>query len=328
MEKNAVELVQNQKSVGFFSQLFLVPKPNNKWRPILDLSKKKSFPQGGKIQNGGTGNYQDFPPTKRVGDLNRFQGHLLPHINTRTVQEISEISCRGSDIPVQSSALWSVHSTHGVYCSSEGSKTDGHTQGYKNPPVPRRLVGESQVPPNLSPAYQKSSENVSRPRLASECRKMRAGTQASLRLCRLPVWSQVQSGPTRTGPVAEPSRKDTVTASTSGLSGPAVHIPDRFANSYRKASSPRSTTLRPIQWHLKNNWRVPESLVKVSPIPRSLNPHLQWWLEEGNVLQGQPLHPVKHVVQIFSDASKEGWGAHLKNALQEGPGLCQKASCI
>ena len=34
--------------------------------------------------------------------------------------------------------------------------------------------------------------------------------------------------------------------------------------------------MRPIQWHLKNNWWVPESLEKVIPIPRSLHPHLQW----------------------------------------------------
>ena len=30
MSKNAVELVQNKKSRGFFNRLFLVPKPNNK----------------------------------------------------------------------------------------------------------------------------------------------------------------------------------------------------------------------------------------------------------------------------------------------------------
>ena len=33
--------------------------------------------------------------------------------------------------------------------------------------------------------------------------------------------------------------------------------------------------MRPIQWHLKNNWRIPESLEKVIPIPSSLHPHLQ-----------------------------------------------------
>ena len=40
--------------------------------------------------------------------------------------------------------------------------------------------------------------------------------------------------------------------------------------------------IRPIQWHLKNNWRVPESLDKVIPVLRSLHPHLRWWLEESN----------------------------------------------
>ena len=76
--------------------------------------------------------------------------------------------------------------------------------------------------------------------------------------------------------------------------------------------------MRPIQWHLKNNWRVPESLEKVIPIPRTLHPHLQWWLEESNVLQGQPLHPIQHALQIFTDASKEGWGAHLDEHTARG----------
>ena len=34
--------------------------------------------------------------------------------------------------------------------------------------------------------------------------------------------------------------------------------------------------MRPIQWHLENNWRVLESLEKVIPVPRSLHPHLRW----------------------------------------------------
>ena len=76
--------------------------------------------------------------------------------------------------------------------------------------------------------------------------------------------------------------------------------------------------MRPIQWHLKNNWRIPESLEKIIPLPRSLHPHLQWWLEENNVLQGQPLHPIRHALQIFTDASKEGWGAHLKKFTARG----------
>ena len=36
--------------------------------------------------------------------------------------------------------------------------------------------------------------------------------------------------------------------------------------------------MRPIQWHLKNNWRVPETMEKIIPIPKSLHPRLKWWL--------------------------------------------------
>ena len=63
---------------------------------------------------------------------------------------------------------------------------------------------------------------------------------------------------------------------------------------------------------------MPEALEKVIPVPRSLHPHLEWWLDERNVLQGQPLHPLKHALQIFTDASKEGWGAHLGEHTERG----------
>ena len=74
--------------------------------------------------------------------------------------------------------------------------------------------------------------------------------------------------------------------------------------------------MRPIQWHLK--WHVPEILEKVIPVPQSLHPHLDWWLDETNVLRGQPLHPLQHAVQLFTDASNEGWGAHLGDFTARG----------
>ena len=43
ISKNAVEPVRNPNSLGFFNRLFLVPKPNDKWRPILDLSNLNPF---------------------------------------------------------------------------------------------------------------------------------------------------------------------------------------------------------------------------------------------------------------------------------------------
>ena len=194
---------------GLFQPAIFSPKTQQQMETYTRVEQIKSFPQDGKIQNGDTGNHQDVPPTRGVGHLNRLQGRLLPYTNTGTVQEISEISCPGSDIPIQSTAFRSVNSTLGDHCSSKGGKTNGHTQGYKNPPVPRRLGGEGQIPPGLSPAQPRPSKNMPRIRLAGEFRKIGTGTKANLRFSRLPVRSQVRSSPTNTGPLAEPSGQNT-----------------------------------------------------------------------------------------------------------------------
>ena len=151
--------------------------------------------------------------------------------------------------------------------------------------------------------------------LAGEFGQVRAGSKADLRFCRLPVRPQVRSGQTDSRQVAEPSGQNIRNNVTATLSGSTVHVPDRFANSPRKASSPRPAT---HEAHTVASQAALESLEKVIPIPRSLYPHLQWWLQEDNVLTGQPLHPIKHALQIFTDASKEGWGAHLNEFTARG----------
>ena len=41
--KNAIERVENVKSLGFYSRLFLVPKPHQRWRPVIDHSRLNAF---------------------------------------------------------------------------------------------------------------------------------------------------------------------------------------------------------------------------------------------------------------------------------------------
>ena len=108
---------------GVFQPTIFGPKAQQQVETYIRSEQIESFPQGREIQNGDTGNHQDVLPTRGVGYLNRFQGRLLPYAYTGTVQEISEISCSGSDIPIQSTAFRSVHSTLGVYCSSKGGET-------------------------------------------------------------------------------------------------------------------------------------------------------------------------------------------------------------
>ena len=163
---------------GFLQPVISSPKTQPQVETHFRPEQVKPFPQGRKIQNGDTGNHQDIPPTRGVGHLNRLQRCLLPYTNTGTVQEISEIPCRGPDIPIQGSTLWPVHGTPGVHCGSKGGEADGHAPGYKDPPIPRRLVGEGQIPPGLSPTYSGSCRIMPKTWLAGEFGKVGTGAQA------------------------------------------------------------------------------------------------------------------------------------------------------
>ena len=195
IDKNAVELVQNHTSLGFFNRLFLVPKPNNKWRPILDLSHLNLFLKTEKLK-------METPETIRtslqqgewVTSIDFKDAYRWQNLQEKILEILDQLTC-----PVR------------------------HFMS---------LIG------------------------------LLTATEKQVHLGRL--------------------------------------------------------HMRPIQWHLKNNWRVPESLEKVIPIPKALHSHLQWWLQEDNVLSGQALHPIKHALQLFTDASKEGWGAHLNDNTARG----------
>ena len=151
-----------------------------------------------------------------------------------------------------------------------GVETHGHTQGYNNPPVLRRLVGESHIPPGLSPAYTRSSENM--PKI------------------RLPVRPHGRSGLTYTGPLAEPSGQILEI-----LSLPVCPVQqfmsDRFTNSHRKAISPRPTSQETHTVASQKQLEGTRVTRKGDSNTKVLHPHLQGWLQEDNVLTGQPLHP-------------------------------------
>ena len=131
------------KSISRVLQLtFLGPKAKQQMETYtsLDLSNLNQFLKLEKFK-------METPETVRTSIQ---QGEWVSSVDckgayfhTGTVQEIYKISYPGQNISVQSTAIRPVHSPHGVYSSSKGGKTDGHTQGFKHPPIPRRLVGES-----------------------------------------------------------------------------------------------------------------------------------------------------------------------------------------
>ena len=144
-----------------------------------------------------------------------------------------------SVLPVQSSSIWSVHSTHGVHSSGERGQTACFIKGYSDRPVPRPLVGQTQMPPNLSLAYTDTYSSLPGIRVAGQQGEIRTGSQTGIRLRRLPVWLERGKGQIHPRALADLNKKDLSFIDRSGLPGLAAHVPHRVTHSNREA--PRSS---------------------------------------------------------------------------------------
>ena len=74
--------------------------------------------------------------------------------------------------------------------------------------------------------------------------------------------------------------------------------------------------MMPFQFHLKEHWRYPQSLDSLLPWTETISAHLDWCQNPTNVMRGADLHPKDHSIQLLTNPSNEGWGAHLGQVLQ------------
>ena len=304
INKDAVEPVEIQNSLGFYNRLFLVPKPNNWWRPVLDLSTLNTFlnTESFKIETPETirtslqagewvtsidfkDTYFHIPIHSQSRKYMRFQlpgrsyqFKALPFGLSTAPMEFTVVAKE-----VKLMALQRGIRIHQTLCQELGWLVNKE----KSELAPKQVF-------NFVGYQFDLKEGKVRP--TTECWQTLTDKIRSILL----------------DPVC-PVRQFMSLIGLLTATEKQVHL--------------GRLHMRPIQWHLKNNWRVQESPENVIPVPKSLHPHLRWWLEESNVLLGQPLHPLKHALQIFTDASKEGWGAHLDKHTARGIGPFQKASC-
>ena len=194
------------------------------------------------VQDGDPRDNKNLPTVRGVGHIHRFQRRILPHTNSQSVQEVHAFSPPGSVLPVQSPSLWPVHSPHGVHSGHQRGQTHGTSKGYKDPPVPRRLAGESLYPRHLSPAYSNPNHTVPGTRVAGEQGKIRTGPTTGLQLRRLPVRPESGQGQTNRGTLADLDRQDQINTVGSGMPGPEIYVPHRATHSNRKTSPLRATT--------------------------------------------------------------------------------------
>ena len=119
------------------------PKTKSKMATNLGPQYIKQIFECKNIQNGNPRDNSDFLATRGMGDIAGFQGRLFPQSNSHRVPEISQVPFPKPILPVPGPTLWPINSSDGVHLCGQRGQVDGSVQGYKDPPVPRRLVDSS-----------------------------------------------------------------------------------------------------------------------------------------------------------------------------------------
>ena len=316
--KQAVEKVVVRASLAFYNRLFIVPKPNNKWRPILDLSKLNLFLHSEtfkmetpetirlSLQKGEWVTSLDFSDAYFYIPINpRSRKYLRFHLHGQTFQ-FRALPFGLATAPLE---FTKVVKEVKLMAQSRGIRIHQYLDDWLlRAPFREACVNQTRT---LMALCQQLGwlVNLQKSELVPQQEFNFVGYHFDL--AKGLVKPTQERWQTLTQKIKMLMNRDHCSVRE------FMSLIGLLTATEKQVVSGR-LHMRPIQWHLKNHWHVPEVLEKEIPLPRSLYPHLQWWLDEDNVLSGQPLHPLQHALQLFTDASNEGWGAHLGDHTAKG----------
>ena len=316
--KLVVEPVLVQSSLAFYNWLFLVPKPENKWRPILDLSRLNKFLKTGTFK-------METPETIRTSlqkgewvtslDFSDAYFHIPIHPRSRKYMRffLNKRAYQFTALPFGLATapleFTKIVKEVKLMAQNRGLRIHQYLDDWLLR-APSREIGLLHTQVLLSLCHELGwLVNLKKSELNPQQVFTFVGYRFDLLTGRV-LPTQERWASLRQKLLFLKARDSCTVRQFMSLIG--------LLTATEKQVRSGRLHMRPIQWHLKRHWQVPEVLEKVIPLPPSLQPHLDWWLDEENVLRGQPLHPLSHALQLFTDASNEGWGAHLGDSTARG----------
>ena len=188
LAKNAIEEVNKQDSLGFYSRLFLVPKPGNRWRPVIDLSSLNQYLTVSKFK-------METPESIRTSlrqgewvtsiDLSDAYLHIPIHPQSRKFLRFhhKETSYQFTSLPFGLATAPLVFTSLVKEVKSPSSKA-----GHSSKSVLRRLADKGLFPGRSSETHRQASLPDTKPRVYSKPPKVRTQPPAEVRLHRLPFF--------------------------------------------------------------------------------------------------------------------------------------------
>ena len=221
-------------------RLFLLPKPNNKWRPILGLSKLNLFLKAEKfkmetpetirtsLQQGEWVTSTDFKDAYfHIPIQEQSRKYLRFHVQGQTYQ-FKALPFGLSTAPLEFTVVAKEVKLMAIH---KGIRIHQYLDDWLVRATSHRVC--LQHTQDLVKICQELGWLVNLEKSELEPKQIFdfVGYQFDLR-----------AGRVRPTPDRWQNRQNFRNTVPTGLSGPAVHVPNRFANSHRKTSSPRPTT--------------------------------------------------------------------------------------
>ena len=232
-------------------------------------------------------------------DPSLFESQLVKEVEDFLLKKgTSQFLLQVTGVPVHLPPIRTSHSPPGLYNDCKGSETNGPLQRTQNSPIPGRLA--DQVPVSGGSPSEHSGGGRPNPVLGVDNKSGKIRTETYLG-----VFVRGLQIPSRFSPCKTLRLK-----SKRVLTARCLMSLIGLLASMEKMVPEGRLHMRPFQFHLKEHWRYPQSLDNLLPWTESIAVHLDWWQNPSNVMKGADLHPKDHSIQLFTDASNEGWGAH------------------
>ena len=307
--KERKRMVENVKSLGFYSRLFLVPRPHQRWRPVIDLSRPNAFLIVERFK-------METPESIRASlisgewmssiDLSDTYLHIPIHPSSRKYlrlchrSQVFQFTSLPFGLATAPKAFTMLVKEVKVIALTRGIRLHHYLNDWLN-----RAQSQEEAQVNTQTVLDLTQSlgwiiNQEKSELKPAQVFSFVGYEYHLDLALVKPtqerWLKLQDL------ILCLKSKHILTARclmslTGLLASTEKMVPEGHLH------------MRPFQFHLKEHWGYPQLLDNLLPWTETISAHLDWWQNSTNMMKGVDLHPKDHSIQLFTMPQTKA-GAH------------------
>ena len=253
-----------------------------------------------------------------MGVIDRLIRRLPSHPHPPKIKEVPKVLPQVTGVPVHLFSFWASHGPTGLYSDCEVSEADGPDEGNQTSPVPGRLAFQGPVSERSTSEHSDNGRPNSVLRVDNKSGEIRTKTYSTVFVCGLGIPSRFNPCKTNSREMAQTSGFDCMTQVKTCFDCKMFDVANWVA-CLNGENGPGGT---PSHEALSVS---PQGALEISSVigeaPSLDGNHFSTprvVAESHKVMKGADLHPKDHSIQILTDTSNEGWGAHLEQASTKG----------